>query len=113
MNELFPVALSSIPLACFVAAAIVEFRRDRNSLRSPKRILPLALGVVCSILFVIPVELYYPNSWPDIAPPLSVVSLLIAASAFLCGYNSRLSSVITCVGGALLALLWYANRLVA
>ena len=58
MNEIAVFALSSVPVLSFVSAGVLEFQRDRGSLRSLTRILSLAVAVVVSIVLLI--DLYYP-----------------------------------------------------
>jgi hypothetical protein len=52
MNEMAAFALFTVPLLSFIAAGMLEFQRDRGSLRSLTRMLLLAVAVVVSIVLL-------------------------------------------------------------
>lgn len=118
MNEKAVFALLSVPLLSFVSAGMLEFRRDRESLRSLTRMLPLALAAVLSILLLItlliPPDLYFQYlSSPRLSILMSVLSLLVALAALVCRYKSRLTTALIFIGGLVLAFFWLLNRIVA
>lgn len=114
MNEMVVSALLAVPLPIFVSAGVLEYRRDRQSLRSFRRMLPLALAAVLSILLLIPPDLYFQYVWATrVFVPTCILSLSLAGSALVCRYKSSLAMALIFIGGLLLALLWFVNRIVA
>lgn len=114
MNEIDLYVLFSVPLLSFVSAGMIEFQRDRQSLRSLKRMLPLAIAAVLSILLLIPLDLYFQYvSSPRLSILMSVLSFLVAVSALVCQYKSRLAAALIFIGGLVLAFFWLLNRVVA
>jgi hypothetical protein len=114
MNEATAFALlsASLPLLSFVSAGMLEFQRDRRSLRSLVRVLPLVFAVVVSISLMI--DLYYPYfSLRGLSKAMSALSLLVAVSALLCRYKSRVTAALIFIGGLVLAFIWLLNRWVA
>ncbi len=105
------VVLMSVPLFCFASATVIEIRRDRDSLQHLTRILPLAIGAVASILFLLFVSQSpdYPSNW--LCTTLSLSGLLVAACGFLCRYKSRFAAVLIVVGGLFLAYFWLISRM--
>jgi hypothetical protein len=106
-------AFLTVPLLGFVSAGMLEFQRDRASLRSLTRMLPLAVAVVVSILLLI--DVCYPDFSVRVrlSRPMSALSLLVALSALVCRYKSRLATALMFIGGLLLAFFWLLNRWVA
>lgn len=103
-------ALISVPLFCFAAATVIEVRRDRGSLRSLIRMLPIAIGAVASILWLVLLQTIVDPSnllWNA----MSVLALLVAVCGFLCRYKSRFAAVLVVVGGLSLAFIWLISRL--
>lgn len=110
--EMVAFALASILLLSFVSAGMLEFRRDRRSLRSPVRVLPLLFTVVVSILLL--VDIRYPYfSLRGLSKTISALSLLVAISALLCRYKSRMTAALIFTGGLVLAFFWLLNRWIA
>jgi hypothetical protein len=105
-------AFFTVPLLGFVSAGMLEFQRDRAS-RSLTRMLPLAVAVVVSILLLI--ELCYPDFSvrARLLRPMAALSLLVAVSALVCRYKSRLATALIFIGGLLLAFFWLLNPWVA
>ena len=56
MNAILGICVLSLPLFCFVSAAFLELKRDRNSLRSLTRILPFAVAWAVSVFLLIPLK---------------------------------------------------------
>jgi hypothetical protein len=114
MNEIVVLALFTVPLLSFVSAGMLEFQRDRQSLRSLTRMLPLAFATVLSILLLIPIDLYFQYvSSSRLSILMSVLSLLVAVSALVCPYKSRSTAALIFIGGLVLAFFWLLNRVVA
>lgn len=115
MNEMAAAgfAFLTVPLLTFASAGMLEFQRDRASLRSLIRMLPLAVAVVVAILLLIDVYNPYFSVRAQLSRPMSALSLLIAVSALICRYKSRLAAALIFVGGLLLAFFWLLNRWVA
>jgi glucose-6-phosphate-specific signal transduction histidine kinase len=113
MNEMAAFALFTVPLLCFVSAGMLEFQRDRGSLRNLTRMLPLAVAVVVSIVLLI--DVYYPyfSFRLRLSRAMSALSLLVAVSALVCRYKSRLTAALIFIGGLVLAFFWLLNRWVA
>jgi hypothetical protein len=115
MNEMNAVgfAFLTVPLLSFASAGMFEFQRDRASLRSLTRMVPLAIAVVISVLLL--VDVYYPyfSVRARLSRPMSSISLLVGASALICPYKSRLTKVLIFIGGLLLAFFWLLDRWVA
>ena len=103
-------ALCTVPLLSFVSAAMLEFQRDRASLRSLTRMLPLAAAVVVCILLLIDLSDPYFSFRARLSRPMSALSLLVAVSALVCRYKSRLATALIFIGGLLLAFFWLLNR---
>ena len=113
MNKIAVFAFLCVPLLCFVSAGMLEFQRDRQSLRSPTRILPLILVTIFSILLLIPSDLYFQYvSSPRLSVTMSALSLLGAASGVACRYKSRVTAALIVAGGLVLAFFWLLNRIV-
>jgi hypothetical protein len=108
---IFALALGTIPLLSFVSAGMLEARRDRRSLRSLIRALPLAVAIIVSISLLI--DLCYPWLSFRLSKTMSALSLLVALSALLCRYKSRLGAGLIFVGGLILAFLWRLNHWMA
>jgi hypothetical protein len=108
---IFALALGAIPRLSFLSAGMLEARRDRRSLRSLIRALPLAVAIVVSIPLLI--DLCYPWLSFRLSKTMSALSLLVAVSALVCRYKSRLGAALIFVGGLVLAFLWLLNRWVA
>jgi len=113
MNEMAAFALFTVPLLSFVAAGMLEFQRDRGSLQSLTRMLLLAVAVVVPIVLLI--DVYYPyfSFRLHLSRTMSALSLLIAVSALVCRYKSRLTAALIFIGGLVLAFFWLLNRWVA
>jgi hypothetical protein len=111
MNEMAAFALFTVPLFIFVAAGMREVQREPRSLRSFTRMLPLAVGVVVSILLLI--DVYYPYFSFHLSKAMSALSVLVAVSALVCRYKSRLTAALIFIGGLVLAFFWLLNRFVA
>jgi hypothetical protein len=100
-------ALLTVPLLSFVSAAMFEFQRDRTSLRSVTRMLPLAVAGALSLLLLIRVyDPYFSVRHVQLSRPMSALSLLVAVSALVCRYKSRLTSALIIMGGLALAFFW-------
>ncbi len=110
MNEAAAFALCSVPLIVFFSASTVEFRRDRQSLRSLARSLPLAVALVVSILLLIDLPCPF-IALRDLSKTMSALSLLFVQPAFLCRYKSRLAACLIFVGGIALACFWLITSL--
>ncbi len=82
----FAFALFTIPLLTFVSAGMLELRRDRRSLRSLTRMLPLAVAVVVSVLLVIDIRYPWLSFRPSLSMTMSALSLLVAVCALVCRY---------------------------
>ena len=107
-------ALLTVPLLSFFSAGMFEFQRDRTSLRSLTRMLPLAVAGALSILLLIRVyDPYFSVRRVQLSRPMSALSLLIAVSALVCRYKSRLTAALIFIGGLVLAFFWLLNRWVA
>jgi len=100
-------ALLTVPLLSFVSAGMFEFQRDRTSLRSLTRMLPLAVAGALSILLLIKVyDPYFSVRRVQLSRPMSTLSLLVAVSALVCRYKSRLTSALIVIGGQVLVFFW-------
>ena len=100
-------ALLTVPLLSFVSAGMFEFQRDRTSLRSLTRMVPLAVAGALSILLLIKVyDPYFSVRRVQLSRPMSALSLLVAVSALVCRYKSRLTSALIVIGGLVLAFFW-------
>lgn len=110
MSEAGVFALFSVPLLTFVSAGVLEFKRDRRSLVSFTRALPLALAVALSIPLMIDVYQPYLSFHLGLSNTMSALSLLIAIAAVVCRYKSRLTMALIFVGGLALAFFWRLNR---
>ena len=99
MNEMSAFALLSVPLLSFVSSGMLEFRRDRGSLGSLGRAVPLAVGVVVSVLLLIPVYLYYPYTSLLLSRAMSTFSLIVAVCGLICRYKSSLAAMLIFIGG--------------
>ena len=105
-------AFLCVPLLSFVSAGMFEFQRDRTSLRSLTRGVPLAFAALLAVLLM--ADAYYPYfSLHSMSKTLAAVSLIVPASAVICRYKSRLSAGLIFTGGLVLALFWLLNRFVA
>ena len=93
----------TVPLLVFVLAGVLEFRRDRRSLRSLVRALPLVFAAIASILLL--TEVYF-SLVPRLSPVMSALSLVVALAPFVCRYKSRLTAGLIFSGGLALAFLW-------
>lgn len=110
MNEIAAFAILGVPLLSFVSSGMLEFHRDRGSLRSLARMVPLAVGAVVSVLLLIPVQFYYPYTSPLLSRAMSTFSLIVAVCGLICRYKSRLAAVLIFIGGLVLAFFWLLNR---
>lgn len=113
MNEVAVFALFSVPLLGFVSAGMLEFRRDRESLRRLTRMVPIVVAVVVSMILLI--DLYYPyfSFRLRLSRTMSALSLLAAIAALVCRYKSRLTAPLVFMGGLVLAMFWLINRWVS
>ena|SRR5690348_96351 len=116
MDQIGLFALVIAPFVILVFGGIVEFRRDRQSLRSPVRLVPLALAGVLSVS--LPVTGIVPDpcsllSSAALPVTMAVLSLFVAVSALTCRYRSRIAKALLVAGALILAVLWLANRCVA
>ena len=114
MNAILIICVSSLPLFCFVSATFLELKRDRNSLRSLTRILPLAVAGAASIFLLIPLTVYLGriNVLSELlSKTMSVSAFLVASCGFMCRYKSRFAAVLIVFGGTVLGLFWAFNRL--
>ena len=117
MNGIATFALITLPLLCFVSAGMVELRQDRGSLRSLRRMLPLAVAVVSSILLLLFAVLelsgwnLYLSNWNLLATAMSGLSFLAAVGSFFGRYKSRVATTLIFVGGLALACFWLLTRL--
>lgn len=93
----------TVPLLVFVLAGVLEFRRDRRSLRSLVRALPLVFAAIASILLL--TEVYF-SLVPRLSRVISALSLVVALASFVCRYKSRLTAGLIFIGGFALAFLW-------
>src|SRR6267154_2735166 len=61
------------------------------------------------------IDVYYPyfSLRLHLSRTMSALSLLIAVSALVCRYKSRLTAALIFIGGLILALFWLLNRWVA
>src|SRR5260370_4250450 len=100
----------SIGVLTFVSAGMLELQRDRRSLRSLTRMLPLAVAVVVSVLLVIDIRYPWLSFRPSLSMTMSALSLLVAVCALVCRYKSRLTAALIFIGSLVLALLWILNR---
>jgi chromate transport protein ChrA len=110
-NAVIALSLLSAPLLCFVFATVLELRRDRNSLRSLIRVLPLAVaGVVAASLLLLLTdnEFLFSNV---LNKTMAVLALAVTACGFLCRYKSRFAAVLIVVGGLFLAFVWLITQL--
>jgi hypothetical protein len=99
--------LLTVPLLSFVSAGMFEFQRDRTSLRSFTRMVPLAVAGALSILLLIKIyDPYFSVRRVQLSRPMSALSLLVAVSALVCRYKSRLTSALIVIGGLVLAFFW-------
>lgn len=81
-------AVFSLPVVVFVSAGIVEFRRDRQSLRSLRRLLPLAAALaLSSLLHLFGYFFEKPDIVNRLSGMMSAASLLVGLSAFFAGTN--------------------------
>jgi len=113
MNEVAVFALFSVPLLIFVSAGMVEFQRDRESLRRLTRMVPIVVAVVVSTILLI--DLYYPyfSFRLRLSRAMSALSLLVAIAALVCRYKSRLTAALIFMGGLILAVFCLINRWVS
>jgi UDP-N-acetylmuramyl pentapeptide phosphotransferase/UDP-N-acetylglucosamine-1-phosphate transferase len=115
MNAILANFVLSFPFFCFVSATFLEVKRDRNSLRSRARILPLAVAWAASVFLLIPLIDYVGNisvSSDLLSNTMSILALLVAACGFLCRYRSRFAAVLIVLGGIVLAFFWLHNRII-
>ena len=115
MNRMTVIAfaLCSIPFLSFVSAGVLEFQRDRPSLRSLTRMLPLAVAVIVSILLLIDLSYSDFSLRFRLSRPMSALSVLVAMSGLVCRYKSRLTAALIFIGGLVLAFFWLLNHWVA
>ena len=102
------------PLVCFVAAGILEVKhRQRDSIRI-LAIVAIALGIAMSVLLVIPLSAFSigPATSARLSLVMTVISLLVAGSGILGKFNSKVTSVLTVLGGTTLAFFWLFNRVI-
>src|SRR5690348_16725728 len=102
-------ALCIIPLLSFVSAGVLEFQRDRASLRSLTRMLPLAVAVIVSILLLIDLSYSEFSLRFRLSRSMSALSVLVAMSGLVCRYKSRLTAALIFIGGLALAFFWLLN----
>ena len=113
MNKMPAFLVGIVLLLSFVLAGVLEFQRDRRSLRSLARMLPFALAVVVSVLLLIDIFDPYLSLALGLSRTMSALALLVAVSALVSRYKSRLSRVLIFIGGLVLAFFWLLNRWVA
>lgn len=115
MNQTAAIAFAfcTVPLLSFVSAGMLEFQRDRASLRRLTRMLPLAVAIVVSILLLIDLSYSGFSVRFRLSRPTSALSLLVAMSTLVCRYKSRLAAALIFLGGLVLAFLWLLNHWVA
>jgi len=117
MNRIAVFALFTVPLLCFISAGVIELRQDRGSLRSLRRMLPIAVAAVSSILLLLFAVLelsgwnLYLSNWNLLAAAISGLSFLAAVGSFFGRYKSRVATALIFVGGLALAILWLLTRL--
>jgi hypothetical protein len=112
MNEVVASVFVGLPFLVFIVAGMLEFQRDRQSLRSLTRSLPFAFAVVLSVLLL--VDLWHPYfSLRGFSLRMTVLALLVPVFALSCRYRSRVASSLMFLAGLLLAFFWYVNRFVA
>jgi hypothetical protein len=112
MKNIVAFVLFFVPLLGFVSAAMLEFQRDRRSLRALSRSLPLALATIFSVL--LPIDIVHPYfSFHDLSVWIAAFALLVPACALACRYKSRVAATLIFLAGLLLAFFWYLNRFVA
>jgi hypothetical protein len=69
--------------------------------------LPLAVAGALSILLLIKVyDPYFSVRRVQLSRPMSTLSLLVAVSALVCRYKSRLTSALIVIGGQVLVFFW-------
>lgn len=101
------------PLFCFASATVIEIRRDRGSLQHLARIIPLAIGAVVSLLFLLLVSQSADVPSNRLCTTMSLSGLLVAACGFLCRYKSRLAAVLIVLGGLFVSYFWLISRMKA
>lgn len=112
MNETLAYVFCTVLFLSFVSAGLLEFQRDRCSLRSLPRGLPLGLALILSALLLM--DLWHPYfSFNGGSLPITALALMIPISAVVCRYKSRVAAVLIFVAGLLLAFFWFVNRIVA
>jgi hypothetical protein len=115
MNTILTIGVLSLLIICFVSATFLELKRDRNSLRSLTRILPLAVAGGASVFLLIPLTFYLGSinvSSELLSKTMSVAACLVASSGFICRYKSRFATVLIVFGGMVLTFLWAFNRVI-
>lgn len=110
---LIRVALAA-PGNLFLWAFVLELRRDRQSLISLRRLLPLLAGASGWALGMVPLTLLIrtPHSSMLLGRVMAAVSLCIAVCGILCGFRSKLAAALVVAGGAILAFFWLFNQIV-
>ena len=95
-----------LPLACFVVAAIAEFRSHQKGPAVFFRISQIAVGTIC--VLALPFWLTRVPS-ETLRWTMVLLSLLAASLSLISKYASRV--VLSCVffGNAIVALLWYLS----
>ena len=113
MSETAVFAVFTVPFLVFVLAGNLEFQRDRKSLRSFTRMLPLVCAAFLSSLLII--DLHYPylslHFGIRFSQTLSALSLLVGVSALVCKYKSRAAKALIFSGGFILAFFWLLGQI--
>lgn len=100
-----------LPILIVTVAGLFEYQRERRSLLSPGRALPLVTVVglaVCLLIY----SRYYVHSTSLsflFSRTMTVVSLSVASMGFMFRYKSMLAAALVALAGTLLAILWLVS----
>jgi hypothetical protein len=113
LTKLAPDAVLWLPFACFVLAALVEFRSPMRRPTLSLRTAEIVIGFSVSVALVLSNQLWahLQISSDSLSWIMFVISLLICASGPFSKYGSKLALVLVVFGSIVLAVFWYFNRI--
>jgi hypothetical protein len=102
------------PMLAFAVAGFIELRSSRKGTEKLRNLIPIILGIAAFGLSFNPQALFggmttTPSA--TLSQVMTVLSAGIAASGLFISYSRRASTVWVAVGGSVLALLWWFNRI--
>jgi hypothetical protein len=103
-----------LPLLCFAVVGALELRQQKRRSIGILGAAAIVLGIGVSVLLVIPLGFFSLNPASSVAlsKTMTLISALVAGSVAFGKFNSKISSVLVVVGGAILAFFWFFNRII-